>query len=323
MIVERRNITSLQYPIFDLDSYLLTQVTSITFLAAIASTECLLVLPLSRQNQPWANFVCPTFPFCYQDLKTGVWKALQTAGKAKSPQAPTLEKNIAAASSTANCWVEGYFCRSAASTLIARTKQENAADCQAKCAEEDKCLFFSFLHTRGQGYCSLLSECHVYTECTKEQRCTTGQKTCSCPALKHFPGNKDSTEYARWTCKDVDPYSVDIQVGTVCSTSCANWKDSTLQSTCLQNGIWSQTNPPAGRALGYAAYYPTPDQPDMECGCPPVGPFTYDPNTEEGAEFSCLGWGDDQYKKDGGWTIKNSDRCELFCNNGKFILSNK
>ena len=44
----------------------------------------------------------------------------------------------------------------------------------------------------------------------------------------------------------------------------------------------------------------------------------YDPNDEEGAEFVCQGWQPERFKSEEGWTIKNSDRCDLFCSNGKF-----
>merc|ERR1711892_871520 len=53
----------------------------------------------------------------------------------------------------------------------------------------------------------------------------------------------------------------------------------------------------------------------MECGCLEVGPYNYDPNDENGAVFVCQGWRPEQYKKAGGWTIKKSDKCDLFCSN--------
>ena len=74
--------------------------------------------------------------------------------------------------------------------------------------------------------------------------------------------------------------------------------------------------PSSRRSLGYAVSYPTPEQPDMECGCPEVGPYNYDPNTENGAQFVCNGRDSEDYKKVGGWTIKPSDKCQLFCSNG-------
>ena len=81
------------------------------------------------------------------------------------------------------------------------------------------------------------------------------------------------------------------------------------------------TAPAARRSLGYAASYPTPDLPDMECGCQEVGPFNYDPNTETGAQFLCDGRDANEYKKAGGWSIKNTDKCELFCSEGRLLFN--
>ena len=179
----------------------------------------------------------------------------------------SLKKNVAFESS--ECWSTGSNCSFDASNLINHLVLDNAEDCQAKCKEKDGCKIFSFHETRGQGRCSLLTTCYVNTECIGENNCATGRKTCDCPALEYLPGNKDSSEFARWECGDVDPYSTTIAVGTVCSTTCPSWKDSTLQSSCLLNGKWSPTKPASGppRTLGYAAPYPIPD---MVCGCEDV-----------------------------------------------------
>jgi len=227
----------------------------------------------------------------------------------------SLPRTVAVESS--GCWVSGYYCRSDTSNLVRSITSATAEECQAKCLAEDQCLFFSFHHTRGKGVCSLLSKCLVHTKCTTEESCATGQKICMCPVLSYLPGTKDSVEYARWKCGDVDPYSTTTPAGTTCSVSCPSWRDSTLQSTCLKNGKWSATEPLVGppRALQYTASYPTPDQPDMECGCQDMGRYHYDPNDEDGAEFTCRGWESAQYKKPGGWSIKHGDRCDLYCSN--------
>ena len=223
---------------------------------------------------------------------------------------------------SSECWLDGYYCRSDASNLITRIKLDSAEECQQKCVEEDSCQFFSLHDTRGQGYCSLLSECVVKRKCSDSENCATGGKTCNCQKLDYFPGNKDSSQYSRWNCGgELNPYTTEIPVGTTCSATCPAWKDSTLQSTCLRNGKWSGTAPSARRILGYAASYPTPDLPDMECGCQEVGPFNYDPNTESGAHFVCDGRDQDEYKKAGGWTIKNTDKCELFCSDGRLLFN--
>merc|ERR1711892_524808 len=287
----------------------------ILLILLLASVDCFHILQDVTSYSHNINFVCPTFPFCYQDLKSGVWKSAPGTDEFKANFVSSLLRDVAIESS--QCWLNGFYCRSDASNLIRRIELDTAEECQAKCEEEDQCSFFSFHNTRGQGHCSLLSECLVTTECTTEQRCTAGRKTCSCPKLNYLHGNQDSVEYARWECPDFDPYSAVIPVGTTCSTTCPSWEDSTLQSTCLKNGKWSATAPPGNpfRGFGYTAPYPTPDQPDMECGCLEVGPYNYDPNDENGAVFVCQGWRPEQYKKAGGWTIKKSDRCDLFCSN--------
>ena len=217
------------------------------------------------------------------------------------------------------CWMNGYFCRSDASTLVTTEESESAEDCQEKCKEDDECNYFSFHLTRGRGLCSLLRSCLVPSQCSSEAKCVTGSKTCDCPSLSYLPGSKDSTQYARWSCGDIDPYSSSVPVGTTCSASCSSWPDSPLQSTCLRNGRWSPTVALSSprTILPYLAPYPTPDQPDMVCGCQEVGPFMYDPNDEDGARFACQGWEPERYKEDEGWTIKNTDQCELFCSNGE------
>ena len=256
--------------------------------------------------------MCPTFPFCFQQLETGVWKSLPGKNELNSTAVSTLPRDARVESS--ECWLNGYFCRFDSSNMITSIELDTAEECNIKCVEEDACKVFSFHETRGQGSCSLLKECLVNRKCTEAEHCANGPKTCSCPKLEYLPGNKDSTQYARWTCGDHDPYTTEIPVGTTCSTTCAAWKESTIKSTCLKNGKWSAT-----ALLSYSASYPTPEQPDMECGCQEVGPFNYDPNTEVGAEFVCKGRDSDDYKKVGGWTIKTSDNCQLFCSNGKML----
>ena len=149
-----------------------------------------------------------------------------------------------------------------------------------------------------------------------------GLKTCACPPLEYLPGTKEDTHYARWTCPGIDPYSSSTPVGTTCTASCSAWAESPLQSTCQRNGRWTPTVASSRRRslLTYGAAYPTPEQPDMVCGCQEVGPFMYDPNDEDGAEFVCQGWEPERFKSEEGWTIKTSDRCELFCSNGKFSV---
>jgi len=285
------------------------KVLSLFLIGFLKHSACFHVVSVASPDQYQPYFVCATFPFCYQENQAGVWKSVAGTSNLASSRDVAVESS--------ECWLKGFYCRSDASNTIKTIPSETAEDCQVKCEEEDGCENFSFHRTRGQGGCALLSECLVKTECTEESNCIIGSATCDCPALEYLPGSKESTEYARWECGDIDPYSSATPVGTTCFATCASWEDSPLQSTCLRNGKWSSTKASSDsqRTLGYSAPYPTPDQPDMVCGCEAVGPFTYDPNTEAGAEFVCQGWEADRYSAEGGWTIKNNDICELFCSN--------
>ena len=279
----------------------------------LTTTESLHILP---HLSPSHAYVCPTFPFCYQARETGAWKIFPAPDGPK--ETTNILKNVDIQSS--DCLYHGYYCRSDASNLFKEIAVDGWEECQEECEAEAECLFFSFHETRGQPHCSLLrTQCLVRTGCTAQQKCVTGKSSCSCPKIEYIPGEKSSSEYSRWTCGEVDPYSTDIPVGTTCSVTCASWKDPSLQSTCLTNWKRSTTSPKDSKSISllYAAPYPTPDQPDMECGCEAIGPYLYDPNDEAGAEFACQGWLPDRYKKAGGWTIQSSDKCELFCSNGK------
>ena len=234
----------------------------------------------------------------------------------------SLQKDVSEKSSA--CWFKDHYCRSDASNTLQKLSLDNPEACQAKCQALDECLFFTFHKTRGRGQCYLLSECSIDVRCPSKEDCASGHKTCTCPPLELDPEDTTKFQYARWQCEGgVNPYTTHIPVGTVCSTTCPSWKDP-VKSTCLQNGKWSPSQPSSARNLGYAgsASYATPDQPDMVCGCQEVGPFNYDPNSEDGASFVCRGWEDEQYKKPGGWTITNSDRCDLHCNHGRLVKTN-
>jgi len=66
-----------------------------------------------------------------------------------------------------------------------------------------------------------------------------------------------------------------------------------------------------------AGSFSSPDEEEMTCGCQDgqdVGPFPYDPHSEDGVSFICHNWSPDKYTQAGGWTISTSDRYNLFCN---------
>ena len=85
-------------------------------------------------------------------------------------------------------------------------------------------------HSRAE-QCSLLSDCVLNRKCIDSENCATGGKTCNCPKLDYFLWNTDSSENARWSCGDLDPYTTDIPIGTTCYITCPAWKDLTLQIT--------------------------------------------------------------------------------------------
>jgi len=279
-----------------------TMVNFLSILCIVGNAQSFLLV--SNSIGIPTTYVCPSFPFCYQDLRTGLWK--------KDPTNLGTSARVIESSSSA-CLRRGVYCRSVASTRIKTLEADNPEQCKARCKEDSECSIFSFHKFRGVGVCALLSSCEVSTPCAEEESCAIGRATCQCPALKYLPGTKDSVEYARWTCREVDPYSSNIPEGTTCTASCPTWKFSALQSTCLPDGSWSQTVTSSGRTFTYSSPFPTPDQPDLECGCEDIGPFNYDPNDEEGAVFVCQGSDKERFKEEGGWSLKHDDKCDLFC----------
>merc|ERR1711892_885041 len=292
---------------------LIMKALPLMLLAFSACGDCFHVHPDLTPYQHHAAFICPTFPFCYQHLVTGAWKSQFKTEETKGSVTLSVQRDI----ESPECLKNGHYCRSDASNLIRSIKLETAEECNDKCIAEKSCLVFNFHLIRGQGYCSLLTECLYESKCGEDEKCATGQKNCGCPPLEYSPGQKESKEYSRWSCQGLDPYSESIPVGTTCSSTCPVWKDFNLKSTCLRSGKWSATVPSGEplQASVYSASYPTPDQPDLECGCQEVGKFVYDPNEEDRAEFTCKGRNADEFKNPRGWTIKNGDKCELLCSN--------
>jgi len=122
--------------------------------------------------------------------------------------------------------------------------------------------------------------------------------------------------YSNWSCTGIDPYKSAIPPGTSCSVTCPSWEGIYLSSTCLPSGQWSKSvsNKARSLTLSYSAPFPTPvDQPVFQCGCPDLGPFIYNPNTEPGTKFTCDDWPESKYSKPGGWILTHQDRCSLYC----------
>ena len=135
--------------------------------------------------------------------------------------------------------------------------------------------------------------------------------------------------YALWKCDgDINPYESDIPSGTKCTTTCPAWRGLedeplVLESTCVEGNQWTSTRPsdsdlPVLRVSPYATtIYNTPVMDDMVCGCQNVGPFDYNPNNEDLAELVCRGGEPKDFDSPDGWNFTTTDRCDLFCNQGK------
>ena len=165
------------------------------------------------------------------------------------------------------------------------------------------------------------------TRCSVGESCASGPPRCSCKALEGIKERRAGVRYSSWTCEgDLNPYETDIPSGTKCTTSCPAWRGLgdeplVLESTCVEGNQWTSTRPsqPFGvRALPYVTpIYNTPDMEDMVCGCQDVGPFDYNPNNEDLAELVCTGGEPKDFDAPGGWNFTTTDRCDLFCNQGR------
>merc|ERR1711872_80607 len=266
------------------------------------------------------SYVCPHFPFCSQDPGTGLWNSLPGAptfpGKVFENEVKLEDHVVAYGRSIVpeeeSCLTKGSYCLYDYSSLIELIKAENFEECQAKCHENEICSIFSYHQRWGRSSCALLQSCGSTVSCGKEEYCAKGtSEGCQCPKLEYQPKVKDfSTVYSNWTCDENNPYISDIPPRTSCNVTCPSWKGDFVSSTCLPNGEWSATTSSNGRTSSF----PTPDeQPTFECGCPDIGPFTYNPNDESNTIFVCEGRPLTEFSKPGGWSLNHPDKCKLFC----------
>ena len=97
----------------------------------------------------------------------------------------------------------------------------------------------------------------------------------------------------------------------------------TVTSECLQGGAWSNTKSLVEQVTRYDNYYwNRPDEKDMRCGCSTIGPVKYNPNNEEGAQFSCLDRDESYFNNPDWFVLTSSDQCQLFCNKGLYSSAN-
>ena len=265
-------------------------------LVCLSSVSCLRITSTSLKH------VCSNFPFCSQDPKTGQWKNIfgfpLFPGKVHDNKA-MLEKSeigqgrVIGVGASA-CLTKGSYCLYNSSSLINQLEVESSMECHEKCKDTSTCTTFSYHRRWGRGSCALLTSCQSTFSCGQDEFCAMGTSGgCQCPKLEYQLGEETSVVYSKWSCTGIDPYKSAIPFGTSCSVTCPSWGGIQLSSTCLSSGQWSQSvsNKARTSASTYSAPFPTPvDQPVFQCGCPDLGPFLYNPNTEPNTKFQCDDW---------------------------------
>ena len=247
--------------------------------------------------------VCSNFPFCSQDLKTGEWRNIfgfpLFPGTVHHNKAMVAKAEISLGRvigvRASFCLTKGSYCLYNSTSLVSQLEVESSKECQESCKNTGTCTTFSYHRRWGRGSCALLTSCHSTFSCGEEEFCAMGTSAgCQCPKLEYqLGGGESSVVYSKWSCTGIDPYKSAIPPGTPCSVTCPSWGDIYLSSTCLSSGQWSQSvsNRARSSASPYSAPFPTPvDQPVFQCGCPDLGPFLYNPNTEPNTKFTCDGW---------------------------------
>ena len=91
----------------------------------IVLTESFHVPPSFSPHHPKPDYVCATFPFCYQQLGTGAWKSMPGTSQLNTTETSALPRDV-----PAECWIDGYYCRSDASNLITHIQLDSAEECQ-------------------------------------------------------------------------------------------------------------------------------------------------------------------------------------------------
>ena len=100
-------------------------------LCMIASANCFHVLPSFSPYHPDPNYICPTFPFCFQQIGTSAWRSLPRTNDLNHEATSALTRDAPVESS--ECWLNVYYCLSDASNLINSIKSETAEKCQNLC----------------------------------------------------------------------------------------------------------------------------------------------------------------------------------------------
>ena len=287
----------------------LSQVLLLIFLSSVGCLQ----IPSTK-----LKYVCSNFPFCSQDQKTGEWKNIVGfpvfPGTIHDNKAMVVKAEIGQGrvigAGASSCLTKGSYCLYNSSSLITQLEVESFNVCQEKCKNTRTCTLFSFHRRWGRGSCALLTSCPSTFSCGQEEFCAIGTSAgCQCPKLEYQLGGEASVVNSKWNCIGIDPYKSSIPPGTSCSVTCPSWGGTYLSSTCLPSGQWSQSvsNQARSSASAYSAPFPTPvDQPVFQCGCPDLGPFMYNPNTEPNTKFQCDNWPESKVEY-----LKNSKKHSL------------
>jgi len=275
---------------------------------------------------------CPLYPFCgFRPGVIGPFHHAKDTGLIAQPTPIKMQTGLQSNSHNARnyarptCEFENYFCEPLAPeeiTVIGSIR--SAWECQTLCHQTVSCNFFSFTKLRGVFSCSLLTGCSRKEDrCPDKFVCVSGPSDCSCKKLLRDPEDSFHTSFARWSCTTsegdlINPYEQEIPLWSTCLASCKKHHhslDSPLQSQCLPNGDWSTSEPSPDvlTKLDYKNnFWPQPDKADLVCGCKEIT-VLYDPNDEEGADFTCYEYGK-KINFNFGLSIKTGYVCQLRCN---------
>merc|ERR1711936_1530042 len=289
--------------------------------------------PLSYKHPPYNPrlpwHVCPSFPHCALDKRTGLWysdpalsvQTLSNNNNIKNIHTIAEEQQISQREQNEldKCSYEEEYCNT--SEYIEKyqfEEDESLSDCRERCEENASCNYWTILTLRGSTTCYLLTECSAKEKCPNTDSCSSGPKKCTCPALVKTGGDESDDSYARWSCGEGLSYGEEIPVGTRCTATCDSWRYAqngrvTVESYCLLGGDWSNTRYITSSISGYNGYssvWAKPNEGDMQCGCDTITVIGYDPNEEPGAELECTT--DKDFS--GEWYLTTADVCVLTCN---------
>jgi len=266
--------------------------------------------------------VCPTYPYCYYQYHSKGWGVPSHQPQGNHLQLRQSSGPVSRSGNTGEqCFFEDVYCRALPGVNIVATAKalrsgkaiRSGKECHMACLENEDCNYFTYLKHRGNPICYLLSDCSLASRCPSPESCASGYRSCTCPTLEEVPAS-ETENYAQWSCvtsdgENLNPYSVEIPVGSTCTASCA----ADLEATCMQGGQWGHIGVTSGTSGSLTPPYGKPDDGPLSCGCKSMV-VPYNPNEEEGGStnFVCQGRDAEFFKN--GFALTADDQCELFCN---------